>query len=333
VIAMLSIGAGAERESLRLIDTMGLRNVIVRDRELNDEDLKRIRENSLGLSLRDVKAISAVTPDIDAYSARKRIKTYQIFSFQGKSDDSNVVGVTPSYFRLARYDLSEGSFFAESDNRDYEQYCVVGERARQKLFGYRSPLGQQIRVDDLWFTVIGVLEDRSLTKDEFEGVKLQDYSNDIYIPLETALKKFELKKFEPELDEIVIQMKNTEALRASAVLISQILVNAHGHENDFSMIVPSELLDQNERTQRIFDVVMSCIAGISLLVGGIGIMNIMLANILERTREIGVRRAVGARRRDIRKQFLTEALAISLLGGLTGILFGFAVSRMVALYA
>jgi putative ABC transport system permease protein len=333
VIAMLSIGAGAERESLGLIDSMGLRNIIVRDREFKEEDLKRIRENSMGLSLRDVKAIAAVTPNIEDYSARKRVKTYQIFSFQGKSDDSNVVGVTPTYFRLAKYDLSEGSVFAEPDDATYEQYCVIGSRVREKLFGYRSAVGGQIKIDDLWFTVIGVLEDRGLTKDEFEGVKLQDYSNDVYIPIATALKKFELKRFEPELDEVVVRLKNTDALRASAVLISEILVNTHGHEDDFSMIVPSELLEQNQRTQRIFNIVMSCIAGISLLVGGIGIMNIMLANILERTREIGVRRAVGARRRDIWKQFLTEAIAISLLGGLTGILFGFGVSRVVALYA
>ena len=198
VIAMLSIGAGAEKESLKLIDTMGLRNVIVRDREFKDEDLKRIRENSLGLAMRDIQAISSVTPDIEDYSARKRVKTYQVFSYQGKSDDSNIVGVTPSYFRLAKYNLAEGSFFAEPDEREYEQFCVIGSRVRQKLFGYRSPVGLQIKIDNLWFTVVGVLEDNTLTKDEFEGVKLQDFSNDIYIPLATALKKFELKKFEPE---------------------------------------------------------------------------------------------------------------------------------------
>jgi len=333
VIAMLSIGAGAEKESLKMIDTMGLRNIIVKDREFKDEDLKRIRENSLGLALRDIAAINSVTPDIEDYSARKRVKTFQIFTFQGKADDSNVVGVTPSYFRLAKYNLAEGSFFAEPDERDYEQFCVIGSRVKQKLFGYRSPVGQQIKVDNLWFTVVGVLEDNTLTKDEFEGVKLQDFSNDIYIPLTTALKKFEFKKFEPELDEVVIRLKNTDALKASAILVSQILVNTHGREDDFSIIVPRELLEQNQRTQRIFNVVMSAIAGISLLVGGIGIMNIMLANILERTREIGVRRAIGARRRDIWVQFLIEACTISLLGGLTGILFGFAVSRGVAFYA
>ena len=119
VIAMLSIGAGAEKESLRIIDTMGLRNVIVKDREFKDEDLKKVRENSIGLSLRDVQAITAVTPDLETYSARKRVKTFQIFSFKGKSDDSNVIGVTPSYFRLARYDLSEGSLISETDQKDY----------------------------------------------------------------------------------------------------------------------------------------------------------------------------------------------------------------------
>src|SRR5438552_12678261 len=248
VIAMLSIGAGAEKESLRLIDTMGLRNIIVKDREFKDEDLKKIRENSLGLSLRDTQAISAVIPDIETYSARKRVKTFQVFSFKGKSDDSNVVGVTPSYFRLAKYDMAEGSFFAEPDEKGYEQYCVIGSRVKQKLFGYLSPIGQSIKIDKLWFTVIGVLEDHNLTKDEFEGVKLQDFSNDIYIPLATALKKFELKRFESELDEIIISLKNTESLKASAVLISQVLTVTPGKAEDFSSIVPPELLEQNQRT-------------------------------------------------------------------------------------
>jgi putative ABC transport system permease protein len=333
VIAMLSIGAGAERESLRLIDTMGLRNIIVRDREFKTEDLKKIRENSLGLSMRDVQAIQDVTPDLETFSARKRVKTFQVFSFKGKSDDSNVVGVTPSYFRMARYELAEGSFLSDLDQKDYEQFCVIGSRVKQKLFGTQSPLGQAIKIDKMWFAVIGVLADHNLAKDEFEGVKLQDFSNDIYIPLATALKKFEPKQFESELDEATLSLKNTEALKPSAVLVSEVLANTHGKADDYSIIVPRELLEQNQRTQRIFNIVMSCIAGISLLVGGIGIMNIMLANILERTREIGVRRAIGARRRDIWQQFLIEALSISFIGGLTGVLFGFAVSRVVALYA
>jgi putative ABC transport system permease protein len=333
VIAMLSIGAGAEKESLALIDTMGLRNVLIREREAREEDLKKVRENSLGLALRDVQALNDVTPDIETWSARKRVKTFQIFSFQGKSDDSNVIGVTPSYFRAAKYDLAEGSFIAALDEKDYEQYCVIGSRVRQKLFGWQSPIGKQLKIDKLWFTVIGVLADNNLSKDEFEGVKLQDFSNDIYIPLATALKKFELKRFESELDEVVVTLKKPEAIKPAALLISQVLANTHGQENDYSLIVPRELLEQNQRTQRIFNIVMSAIASISLLVGGIGIMNIMLANILERTREIGVRRALGARRRDIWQQFLIEALTISLIGGVTGVLFGFFVSRVVALYA
>jgi len=333
VIAMLSIGAGAERESLRIIDTMGLRNVIIKDREFKDEDLKKIRETSLGLSNRDLQAILSVTPDIETSSARKRVKTFQIFSFKGKSDDSNVVGITPSYFRMAKYDLAEGGFFSETDERDFEQFCVIGSRVKQKLFGQTAAIGEQVKIDKMWFTVVGVLRDNNLTKDEFEGVKIQDFSNDIYIPLATALKKFELKRFESEYDEIVVSIKNTESLKSSAVLVSEILSNTHGKAEDYSIVVPRELLEQNQQTQQIFNIVMSCIAGISLVVGGIGIMNIMLASILERTREIGIRRAVGAKRRDIWKQFLIESMSISFLGGVTGILFGFGVSKIVALYA
>lgn len=333
VIAMLSIGAGAEKESLRIIDTMGLRNIIIKDREFKDEDLKKIRENSMGLALRDAKAISTVVPNLNTYSARKRVKTFQIFSFKGKSDDSNVFGVTPSYFRMANYEAAEGSLISELDQKDYEQVCILGSRVKYKLFGTESPIGKTIKLDKMWFTVIGVLADNNLNKDEFEGVKIQDFSNDIYIPLATALKKFEFKRFESELDEIVLSLEKTDALKPSAILISQILSNTHGKVDDYSIVVPLELLEQNQRTQQIFNIVMSGIAGISLLVGGIGIMNIMLANILERTREIGVRRALGARRTDIRKQFIIEALSISVSGGLMGVILGFAASRIVSLYA
>ncbi|MBX7223269.1 MAG: ABC transporter permease [Blastocatellia bacterium] len=333
VIAMLSIGAGAEEESLRLIDTMGIRNVIVQNREFKDEDLKKIRENSLGLSLRDVEGIARITPGLEACAARKRVRTFQIFTYTGKAEGSNVVGVTASYFKLSKYQLAEGGFFAEPDEQEFEQFCVIGSRVKQKLFGTASPIGKPIKIDKLWFTVVGVLADNNLGKDEFEGVKLQDFSSDIYIPLTTALKKFELKTFEAELDEAIVSLKNTTALKASAVLISQLLNKTHGEQDDFSIVVPFQLLEQNQRTQRIFNIVMSCIAGISLLVGGIGIMNIMLANILERTREIGVRRALGARQRDIWMQFLIEALTISLLGGILGICFGFGISRVVATFA
>jgi len=333
VIAMLSIGAGAEQESLKIIDTMGVRNIIVKDREFKDEDLKKMRETSLGLSLRDVQAIETVVPDLETYSAKKRVKTFQIFSFTGKADEANVLGVTSSYFRLAKYSLLEGSFFSEIDEKNYEQFCVIGSRSRQKLFNKLSPIGKQIKINKLWFTVIGVLADNNLGKDEFEGVKLQDFSNDIYIPLTTALKKFDLKRLESEVDEITLSIKSTDTLKPSAVLINQVLVSTHNKAEDFSIVLPRELLEQNQKTQNIFNIVMSCIAGIALLVGGIGIMNIMLANILERTREIGIRRAIGARRQDILLQFLMEALTISLVGGILGILFGFGVSRLVALYA
>jgi putative ABC transport system permease protein len=295
--------------------------------------LKKVRETSTGLSMRDVQALSAVIPEIESHAAKKRVKTFQIFTFKGKSDDSNVIGVTPSYFRMARYVLAEGSFISEPDERDYEQFCVIGSRVKQKLFGSESPIGKPIKIDKMWFTVIGVLADHNLTKDEFEGVKIQDFSNNIYVPLATALKKFELKRLESELDEITISIRDSEALNPSAVLISEVLSNTHGKTEDYSILMPRELLEQNQQTQRIFNIVMSCIASISLLVGGIGIMNIMLASILERTREIGVRRAVGARKRDIWMQFLVEALAISLVGGIIGILFGFGVSRVVAGYA
>jgi putative ABC transport system permease protein len=332
VIAMLSIGAGAEDQALQVIRQMGLRNILIEGKEYAVEDLRKVREKSMGLSLRDLQALLAVTPNVVRGAGRKTVKAYQVFSEQGKVE-SRIVAVDAAYLRLKNLTLLDGAFFDGQDEAAYAQVCVLGAAAKQSMFGFENAVGRQLKINNVWFSVTGVIADQTLGKDEFEGVKLQNTNNDIYIPLTTALKKIEFKPMESELDGIALEVADERRTQATALVVSQMLDKLHNGESDYSLVIPEQLLRQSQQTQRIFNIVMGCIAGISLLVGGIGIMNIMLANVLERTKEIGVRRAIGARRSDIRLQFLIEAITISALGGMLGIGLGFAIARLVVYFA
>jgi putative ABC transport system permease protein len=332
VIAMLSIGAGAEEQALQVIRQMGLRNIIIEGKEYQPEDLRKVREKSLGLSRRDLEALLAVTPNVVRGAAKKTVKAYQVVSESGKVE-SRVIASDAAFLTLKTLSLVEGTFFDSRDEAAYEQVCVLGSAAKQGLFGFESALGKQLKINNVWFSVVGVIADQTLIKEEFAGVKLQNTNNDIYIPLATALKKIEFRSLESELDGIVLEVADERKTQATALVVSQVLEKLHNGESDYSLVIPEQLLKQSQQTQKIFNIVMGCIAGISLLVGGIGIMNIMLANVLERTREIGVRRAVGARRTDIRVQFLIEAVTISAFGGMFGIGLGFAIAYLVVFFA
>jgi putative ABC transport system permease protein len=332
VIAMLSIGAGAERESLRIIENFGIRNIIIQAKEFKQEELKQIRTESLGLALRDLKALEAVLQPKPLISAKRVVKTFQVISDKGRSD-SRVLGVSSTFPSIQNLKLLQGSFFLPFDEDASNQVCVLGMTAKQKLFGFGTVLGQRIKINDQWSTVIGVLADANVEKQEFEGVKIQNPNNDIYIPITTSLKKFERDALDNELHEVIVQVAGNADLREQAAAISNLMSTMHRYVDDYSLIVPEKLLEQNQKTQGIFNIVMGAIASISLLVGGIGIMNIMLASVLERTTEIGLRRAIGARKRDIRIQFIAEALGLSLAGGLAGIALGYAISRGVAIYS
>ncbi len=332
VISMLSIGAGAEDQALQVIRQMGLRNIIIEGKEYQPEDLRKVREKSLGLSRRDLEALLAVTPNVIRGAGRKTVKAYQVISESGKVE-SRVLAADAAFLSLKTLTLVEGTFFDHRDEALYEQVCVLGSAAKQGLFGFESAVGKQLKINNVWFSVVGVIADQTLVKEEFAGVKLQNTNNDIYIPLATALKKIEFRSLESELDGIVLEVADERKTQATALVVSQVLEKLHNGESDYSLVIPEQLLKQSQQTQKIFNIVMGCIAGISLLVGGIGIMNIMLANVLERTREIGVRRAVGARRTDIRVQFLIEAVTISAFGGLFGIGLGFAIAYLVVFFA
>ncbi len=321
VIAMLSIGEGAKQEAMRLIESMGLRNLLVQSRELDQETLREVREHSVGLSRSDVRAIRETLPSVMAVSEEKRIKTWALFSFEAPSE-AQVLAVTPSYFDLASLNLAEGRLFDEEDDRRYRQVAVLGAQAARDLFPGGDPVGQRVKVNHLWLEVVGVLADRDLSKDEFQGVRLGGDRNRVFMPLETAYKRLRFESLESELDTVRLRLDEDASPQQTAQTVNYLLSRRHGEQNDYELVVPAALLKQQQQTQQIFTIVMSAIAGISLLVGGIGIMNIMLATVLERTREIGLLRALGARKVDIQQQFLLESATVAAIGAIIGIFFG-----------
>ena len=331
VIAMLSIGEGAERQALGTIERLGLRNVLVRGRELTEQEAREIRRKSLGVSFRDATAIAEAVPGVELVAPRIEIEPYKVISAAGKTT-AVVYGVSARHAGLARLELTEGRFLDPLDESTHAQVAVIGPGVRRDLFGYGPALGQLFKVNDVWLEVVGVLA-AAEEGTSFQGVPIGSLASEVYIPVTTAERKFDHPLLDAPLDEIVVRLKAGTDTREAARLIDELLVRLHAGTNDYQLVVPEALLAESRRTQRLFNVVMGCIAGISLLVGGIGIMNIMLATVLERTREIGVRRAVGARREDIRFQFVVESFAISLIGGLMGIAVGLAIARGVALYA
>jgi putative ABC transport system permease protein len=332
VIAMLSIGAGAERQALEIIDAMGLRNVLVRDKRFDREnELTEIRRKSAGLSSRDAGAIRDAVPGVERVVAKIEVEAWKVLSAAGRAKP-RVLGVSSDYPSLVRMPLREGRFFDATDEETYAQVCVIGDRVRRDLFGFGPAVSRPLKINDQWLTVVGVLA-RSGGKREIQGVTLEGTANDVYLPVTTAERRFGRVPLKAPLDELVVSMAPGAPVQESAAVVATLLERLHGGAADYTITVPEALLEQSRRTQRLFDIVMGAIAGISLLVGGIGIMNIMLATVLERTREIGIRRAMGARQADVRNQFVMEAFAITLTGGLLGIVMGLAIAKGVAYYA
>jgi len=292
VIAMLSIGAGAERQALEMIERLGLHNVLVRDLDLKRDELEEIRKKSLGVSRRDAQAILDGVPGVQQAAPRIEIETYKILA-PGAKSEAKVYGVSYRQNELSHIVLQSGRFLDALDERQHAQVCAIGSRVARDLFGYQSPVGRRLKINDVWFEVVGLLA-TSGGGSSFQGVTVGSTAEEIYIPVTTAMRKFERDPLQSPLDEIVVRLEEGSSSRLTASAIDNLLDRLHAGADDYELVVPEALLEQSRRTQRLFNIVMGCIAGISLLVGGIGIMNIMLATVLERTREIGVRRAVGA---------------------------------------
>jgi len=332
VIAMLSIGAGAKKEALDQIKLLGVNNVIFRSEPIEKEDDERgTIVESTGLTMDDSRSLYIINPLVKASVPQKEITDMR--AARGSNETTvTLVGTTPKFKDVLNIDLKQGSFFNYQDMHQARRVCVLGNSVRKELFQYKYPISKLIKIGDVWFTVIGTMEPKPRSTGK-GGIGDRDMNYDVYIPISTATFRFEISKSDPEVDQIILNIKDEEKIKEAANIANSLISIRHNNLQDYKVIVPEELMRQSQKTQSIFNIVMGAIAGISLLVGGIGIMNIMLASILERTREIGVRRALGATRKDILGQFLIEAVLLSFTGGIVGILLGFLMTKIISSYA
>jgi len=336
VVAMLSIGAGAQQEVMAFIEQLGVRNLIVEAREAADgQTLQKVRKLSSGLSFSDLRVMQSNLDGISAATARKRFTPSKLMPKPFTSETPVVYGISPAYKTIGNLQLASGRFFDDGETTAAAPVAVLGEAAAANLFGADDPIGRYVKVNDQWFRVIGVAGPQLTVQSDVAGIPAQDRNNIIYVPLYSSVFRLEdgQSAQKDEIDGIYLQMNQSSDIPGAAAMIRGILDVAHRGAGDFTIVSPAELLAEQRRTQRIFEMVMVAIASISLLVGGIGIMNIMLASVLERTREIGVRRAIGARQRDVVRQFLIETTIISLTGGVAGILLGVGLSQLIGVLA
>jgi putative ABC transport system permease protein len=334
VVAMLSIGAGAQQEVIAFIEQLGVRNVIVEAREAPDsQTLETVRKLSAGLTLQDLRSIEANLETLAAPSPRKRVMPLKMLP-KPEAEMPTVYGVAPVYASISGLHVSSGRFFDEADG-EAAAVAVLGQAAAVSIFGAEDPVGRFVKVNQQWFRVIGVAGPQLAAQTDMGGLPAQDRNNVIYMPLKAAMLRIEDSQSfrKDEIDGIYLALRSERDVTTAGAIVRGLLDASHRGAGDVSVLVPAELLAEQQRTRRIFQVVMVAIASISLLVGGIGIMNIMLASVLERTREIGVRRAVGARRVDIIRQFLIETTLITTTGGVLGIVLGVVLSQLVGYFA
>ncbi len=332
VIAMLSIGAGAALQAQSFIDRMGLRNILVRARQLRPDELQAARKKSLGVSLRVAAAIREAVPGVQVVAPRLKIEPWRVQAGHLRTE-ATAYGVSHRLRELVALPLGEGRFIDALDEKHHANVCVIGAAVRRALFAYGPAVGQRLKVNDLWCEIIGVVGGAAVAAPGAQTALAGSPAREIYLPVTTAARKLEFPPLAAPLDEILVQLAPNVSSRETAAVVKNLLDGLHGGVDDYDIVVPEALLDQSRQTQRLFNIVMGAIAGISLLVGGIGIMNIMLASVLERTREIGVRRAIGADQGDITLQFLVEAFSISAIGGLMGVAIGIGIATTVSTYA
>ena len=357
VISMLAIGNGAQQEILDQIKMVGVNNIIitptqntVADEENASEDGVQIstKKFSKGLSLFDVEAIEQVLPTVDKVSPVISFNYSAILN--GKSKPVVLEGVNNKYFDLFNISIDLGSVFTNTQMDKGFPVCIIGDNIKNVFFNQEDPIGKNIKCGQIWLKVIGVVERRDFTASASDEMGISSTDNKIFIPAKTLMMRFRNRSLvradevealmadregkNPkeninQLDKIIVQVKETENLSATADVITRMLLRRHNSLYDFEVTIPELLLKQQQRTKGIFNIVLGVIAGISLIVGGIGIMNIMLASVMERIREIGVRQAIGASRKDIIIQFLSESTIISVSGGIIGIILGVVLSKSI----
>ncbi|HEY8510921.1 MAG TPA: ABC transporter permease [Cyclobacteriaceae bacterium] len=372
VIAMLAIGNGAQQEILEQIRLVGVNNIVVkpiveqREEKIEETAAREKKKFSPGLTMRDVNSIRANIPVVSKVSPEILLETFIIKS--GIRRSAKLVGVDPVYFEMFDFSLSEGRMFLEEELINGSPVCIIGNSIKSKFFPTEDPLGKAIKVGPHWLTIVGVMRERLVSQTSIAKLGIRDYNMDVYTPLQTMLIRYENRDLvtrsqlsrasnptqysrgqvvvqgtEPEesttptnyhqLDRLVIQVAETPYLQTTAEILSRLLERRHYGVVDYEIEIPELLLKQQQRTNDIFNYVLGAIAGISLLVGGIGIMNIMLASVLERIKEIGLRLSIGAKKSDITQQFLFEAVMISVSGGLIGVFLGVGLAYLISYVA
>jgi len=332
VIAMLSIGEGAKRAAVEQIKLLGTNNVRVKHRPLTGEMAEQAEAKlSPGLNYFDALYIRSNLDGMTAVAPMRFVEAAVLLG--AREATARVIATNELYETVTNFHPQMGRFLTALDVADAKRVCVIGAEVRKQLFGYRDPLGHRLKIEDTWFTVVGVMESKDLLDKKASVIKLRNINQDVYIPISTGLKRFTDPDRPEFIDEIAIQVHDEGRVFSVSNVVKRMLQRMHNQVEDFEIIIPSELLAQSQRTQRVFNIVMGSIAAISLIVGGIGIMNIMLASVTERTKEIGVRRALGATQEDILGQFLNETVLISVTGGLIGIILGAIMAKVITWYA
>lgn len=336
----MSISEGAKREVMQRIQLLGLNNINIRSlKTVNIDEEQTQITYSLGLSTIDKSVLKQNCPNIKYISSVKEVKSN--ITFPKKKLGTRVLGVEPEYFPVMNLTLKQGRNFSNIDLENYNQVCILGAKLKAELFGLKPCLGEKVNFANRSFEVIGVLDNRETAdtgsgktdKTKLSTIQVRDISKDLYVPLTTLMKKVVKLSDTDRITEITVQVNDDKHVLSEVAVIKTILDKLHHNVEDYEIIVPRELLRQSQETQAIFNIVLGCIAGISLLVGGIGVMNIMLATVTERTREIGIRRAMGATKTDIIQQFLVETSVLSGLGGVIGILLGLIAVQIISLYS
>ncbi len=361
VIAMLAIGSGAKKFILDQMRLIGTNNIVFTHKapdkntgeEGEEESTTSTPDNESdlktwapGMSKRDIEVIKSIA-SVDLVSPEIIRQTKAIYN--GKILDIRCVGVTNSFFELNRLETYKGTLFTEEHLRNALPVCVIGKNVETKLFSGKDPVGQSIKCGNNYFTIIGVLDKRVATRETLTSLGLRDLNSDIFIPIDVSLIRFGDRSVirkehlgrqgrgdgndEPEvhqIDRLVVRVNDSKYLQPTADVIARLLKRRHEGQVDFNMEIPELLLQQEQKTQDIFNLVLAVIAGISLLVGGIGIMNIMLASVYERIKEIGLRRALGTTQQDTEIHFLIEAVLVSTIGGLMGVFLGIAAASAIS---
>jgi putative ABC transport system permease protein len=342
VVAMLAVGQGANQKAMDQIRKLGATNVIVRSQKPESQKQQQMNQQQAlmldyGLTYDDAKRVRQSYPAISRVAPAKIAQKKARFRDQAR--DIRAIGITPTWFDLVNRNVLAGRMLTSTDQKQHSAVCVITEHLARRMLGGHAVLGQTLLIDNAPYEIVGVVASET---NEGGGVQTPDQPNDVYIPLSTARERIgdmlvrrtggTISMERIELHRIIFQVDDRDAVEPTAAAVQRMLETNHD-QVDYAMAVPLTLLRQAQQTQRMFNIVLGSIAGISLLVGGIGIMNIMLASVTERTREIGVRRAIGARQSQIVGQFLVETTVLSVVGGLIGVGLGVVIPRGIERFA